>query len=105
MFTSTGITTGTPLTGGCGITLTDSALSHNLINFNNQMNNQKQQVKVAVFKVTRDEFGNIESSKFLEELWIEQTPGKSIDFAVARELKESANADEIVIKQITTVIL
>ena len=65
----------------------------------------KQQVKVAVFRVTRDEFGNIESSQFLEEMWIEQTPGKSIDFAVAKQLEEDVEADEIVIKQLQSVTL
>jgi len=68
--------------------------------FNSNDNMSKQQVKVAVFRVTRDEFGNIESSQFLEEMWIEQTPGKSIDFAVAKQLEEDVEADEIVIKHL-----
>ncbi len=102
------------LTSGCTITTTPnwyngttiiSGGSSSSLVFNSDNNMSKQQVKVAVFRVTRDEFGNIESSQFLEEMWIEQTPGKSIDFAVAKQLEEDVEADEIVIKQLQSVTL
>ena len=110
--------TSSDLTSGCILTTTNTAGYTTTINPNwyngntiinggsstsltfNTNNMNKQQVKVAVFRVTRDEFGNIESSQFLEEMWIEQTPGKSIDFAVAKQLEEDVEADEIVIKHL-----
>jgi hypothetical protein len=65
--------------------------------------NMQQQVKVAVFKVTRDESGKIQTSTFLQEMWIEKTAGLSVDFAVAKQLKEDVKPSEIVIKEIYTV--
>ena len=65
--------------------------------------NMQQQVKVAVFKVTRDESGKIQTSTFLQEMWIEKTAGLSVDFAVAKQLKEDVKPSEIVIKEIFTV--
>jgi hypothetical protein len=113
VFATTGTLTATPGTLNYHTTINPnwydgntiiSGGSSTSITFNtNNMN--KQQVKVAVFRVTRDEFGNIESSEFLEEMWIEQTPGKSIDFAVAKQLEEDVEADEIVIKQLQSVTL
>jgi hypothetical protein len=38
-------------------------------------------------------------------MWIENKPGVSIDFAVAKKLDNKYEADEIVIKQITTISL
>jgi hypothetical protein len=38
-------------------------------------------------------------------MWIEKKPGISIDFAVARELGDEWEADEIVIKEIYHVII
>jgi hypothetical protein len=68
-------------------------------------NNMNQQVKVAVFKVTRNKHNEIKSSEFITEMWIENKPGVSIDFAVAKKLDNKYEADEIVIKQITTISL
>jgi hypothetical protein len=68
-------------------------------------NNMNQQVKVAVFKVTRNKNNEIKSSEFITEMWIENKPGVSIDFAVAKKLDNKYEADEIVIKQITTISL
>lgn len=73
-----------------------------LINNSNIMN---QQVKVAVFKVKRNKQNQIISSTFIDEMWIEDKPGVSIDFAVAKKLANKYEADEIVIKQIYTVTL
>jgi hypothetical protein len=68
-------------------------------------NNMNQQVKVAVFKVTRNKHNDIKSSEFITEMWIENKPGVSIDFAVAKKLDNKYDAYEIVIKQIHTVTL
>jgi hypothetical protein len=38
-------------------------------------------------------------------MWIEKKPGISIDFAVARELGDEWEADEIVIKEVYIVTL
>jgi len=111
VFATTGTLTATPGTLNYHTTInpntnwsTISSGTSVIFNPDNNMSS-KQQVKVAVFRVTRDEFGNIESSQFLEEMWIEQTPGKSIDFAVAKQLEEDVEADEIVIKQLQSVTL
>lgn len=68
-------------------------------------NNMNEQVKVAVFKVTRSKHNEIKSSEFITEMWIEKKPGVSIDFIVARKLDGKYDAYEIVIKQIFTVTL
>ena len=64
-----------------------------------------QQVKVAVFQVTRNKHNEIKSSTFIDEFWIEKKPGISIDFAVAKKLDGKYEADEIVIKEQYTVTL
>jgi len=73
----------------------------------NQINqkNMNQQAKVAVFRVTRNAIGDIASSEFLQEFWIQKKAGVSIDFTVAKLLKGDYPADEIVIREILTVIL
>lgn len=85
------ISSGTTISGGL-------ILNHNTTSMN-------QQVKVAVFKVTRSKHNEIKSSEFITEMWIENKPGVSIDFAVAKKLDGKYEADEIVIKQIFTVTL
>ena len=59
-----------------------------------------RQTKVAVFKVTRDEWGNINSTKFVDEFWIERKNGASIDYEVANLLEEKLPADQIIIREI-----
>ena len=56
----------------------------NPINFTQATSNQIMQNKVAVFKVTRDEFETITKTEFLKELWVETKNGQSVDFQVAR---------------------
>ena len=85
------ISSGTTISGGL-----------TLINNGTSMN---QQVKVAVFHVTRNKHNEIKSSTFIDEFWIEKKPGVSIDFAVAKKLDGKYEADEIIIKEIYTVIL
>ena len=92
VFTTSGtVSTGTVITGG--LTLNNNTCSMN------------QQVKVAVFQVTRNEKEQISSSKFINEFWVEKKPGTSVDFAVARLLGDKYEADQIVIKEIFTVTL
>jgi hypothetical protein len=68
-------------------------------------NNMNQQVKVAVFKVTRNKHNEIKSSEFIDEFWIERKSGISIDYAVAKKIGYKYEADEIIIKEIYTVTL
>ncbi len=75
------------------------------LTLNNNSSSMKQQVKVAVFKVTRNKHNEIKSSTFITEMWIEKKPGISIDFAVCKHLENKYEADEIVIKEIYTVTL
>ena len=85
------ISSGTTISGG--------------LTLNNNTTSMNQQVKVAVFKVTRNKHNGIKSSEFITEMWIENKPGVSIDFAVAKKLDNKYEANEIVIKQIFTVTL
>jgi hypothetical protein len=81
-----------------------TTINGNLI-LNNNSTNMNQQVKVAIFKVTRNKHNEIKSSEFITEMWVENKPGVSIDFAVAKKLDNKYEANEIVIKQIFTVTL
>jgi hypothetical protein len=75
------------------------------LTLNNNTTSMNQQVKVVVFKVTRNKHNEIKSSTFITEMWIEKKPGISIDFAVARALGDEYEADEIVIKEVYIVTL
>lgn len=73
----------------------------NSLTFNNLNSmHRNQQVKVAVFGVKRTEDGNIQSSKFIKELWVERKEGISIELVVAKELDSDYNPEEIVVKEI-----
>lgn len=64
-------------------------------------NMRPQQVKVAVFTITRDEDTNeINSTKFVKELWIERKNGTSIDLIVAKQLDENFDPETTVIREI-----
>ena len=103
-FTSTGISgtlsylSGTTYsgTGGIGTTQPNVALGtyhqapgavsfNTPITFTQSTSKQIMQNKVAVFKVTRDEFETITKTEFLKELWVETKNGQSVDFQVARD--------------------
>ena len=84
---------------------TDISVNGNLVINTNKATGMSQQVKVAVFKVTRNEEGVIISTKNIAEYWIEKKPGISIDYAVAKLLKDDLHPEEIIIKEIFTVIL
>ena len=88
-----------------GTTLTTGTTIYGGLTLNNNGTSMNQQVKVAVFKVTRNKHNEIKSSTFITEIWIEKKPGISIDFAVCKHLENRYEADEIVIKEIYTVTL
>ena len=103
--TSIGTSTSLGCIGGVVTHFDNTALltsSNNSLTFNNQ-NNMTQQVKVAVFEITRDEKGKITSSKFLKELWVEKKNGISIDLVVAKELDKNFDPQNIVVKEIYSV--
>jgi len=91
-------------TTGTNYISSGTTISGGLI-LNNNTTSMNQQVKVAVFHVTRNKHNEIKSSTFIDEFWIEKKPGVSIDFAVAKKLDGKYEADEIIIKEIYTVIL
>ena len=88
-----------------GTTLPTGTTIYGSLTLNNNGTSMNQQVKVAVFRVTRNKHNEIKASEFIQEMWIEKKPGVSIDFAVARELGDEYEAAEIVIKEIFTVTL
>jgi len=98
-YSGTSITT---ITDGSGLTLQGNST----INFSNQIQNNMapRQVQVAVFTITRDEDTNeINSTKFLKELWIEQKNGTSIDLLVAKQLGSDFDPELTIIKVLSTV--
>jgi hypothetical protein len=91
-FTTTGTLSGSPSTYltdfriSSGTTASPHSLSlSNPINFTQSTSKQIMQNKVAVFKVTRDEFETITKTEFIKELWVETKNGQSVDFQVARD--------------------
>ena len=107
--TTSGLTSGciSLSNGTSGLTLTAPSSYGTTITYSNQINNNmnQQQVKVAVFKVTRNKHNEIKSSEWVADFWIEKKPGVSIDYAVAKQLDTKYEADEIIIKEIYTVTL
>lgn len=63
------------------------------------------QVKIVIFKVKRDEDNSIISSEFVKEFWAEKIDGVSIDLLAAKELEDSFNPKEVVVKEMYTVNL
>ena len=94
---------GTTLT--TGTTSTTGTTINGSLTFNNNSSSTNMQVKVAVFKVTRNKHNKIKSSTFIDEFWIEKKPGISLEYAVGKRLKFQYEADEIVIKEIYNVYL
>ena len=102
---STIATTGTAYLNGTGGYISNnwevfSDISENLTVRSEPM---IQQVKVAVFEVTRDEKGKLTSTKFIKELWVERKNGISIDLVVAKQLDKDFNPENIVVKEIYSV--
>ena len=69
-----------------------------------QNNMTPKQVNVVVFTITRDADTNeINSTKFLKELWIEQKNGTSIDLLVAKQLGNDFDPELTIIKTLSIV--
>jgi hypothetical protein len=105
-FTSGGYAT---INGGSCTTLGTSYISNGTtisggLTLNNNISSMNQQVKVIVFKVTRNKHNEIKSSEFITEMWIEKKPGVSIDFAVAKKLDNKYEADEILVQNYLKII-
>ena len=99
-YSGTAITT---ITDGSGLTLQgNSTINYSTNQFQNKMT--PKQVNVAVFTITRDvDTNEINSTKFLKELWIEQKNGTSIDLLVAKQLGNDFDPELTVIKILSTV--
>jgi len=95
---------GTTINGGTGLTLQGTSTinySHSNLISNNM---RPTQAKVAVFTITRDSDTNeINSTKFVKELWVEQKNGTSIDLIVAKQLDKDFDPETTVIKVLSTV--
>ena len=63
------------------------------------------QSKLVVFKVERDEKGNVKSSTFVKEFWVEKLPNVSIELLAIKELDPGFEPNEIVVREILTVHL
>jgi hypothetical protein len=90
------------LNGYSGLTLTGNST----LNYSNQIQNNMRptQAKVAVFTITRDSDTNeINSTKFVKELWVEQKNGASIDLIVAKHLDKDFDPETTIIKVLSTV--
>lgn len=67
-------------------------------------NMNTKQVKVAVFTITRDvDTNEINSTKFVKELWVERKNGASIDLIVAKQLDVDFDPETTVIKELFTI--
>jgi len=90
---STGTTLNTNLNGTNNTYLTDYTFNPN--------NMTPKQVHVAVFTITRDADTNeINSTKFVKELWVEIKNGASLDLVVAKELKGDFDPETTVVREI-----
>ncbi len=94
--TGTSTDSGVVLRGNSTINYSSLTVSSN--------NMRPTQVKVAVFTITRDvDTNEINSTKFLKELWVEQKNGASIDLIVAKHLDKDFDPETTVIKVLSTV--
>lgn len=94
--TTTNITSGLTLQGNSTINYSHSNLTPNSM--------RPTQAKVAVFTITRDSDTNeINSTKFVKELWVEQKNRASIDLIVAKHLDKDFDPETTVIKVLSTV--
>ena len=86
-----------------GLTLQgNSTINYSTNQFQNNMT--PRQVNVAVFTITRDADTNeINGTKFVKQLWVEQKNGASIDLIVAKELDKDFDPETTVIKVLTTI--
>jgi hypothetical protein len=75
-----------------------------ILTISNSNNMTSRQVKVAVFTITRDvDTNEINSTKFVKELWVEKKNGTSIDLIVAKQLDADFDPETTVVKELFTV--
>ena len=75
-----------------------------ILTVSNSNNMTPRQVKVAVFTITRDSDTNeINSTKFVKELWIEKKNGTSLDLLVAKHLDKDFDPETTIVREIYTV--
>lgn len=88
-----------------GLTLSgNSTINYSHLNLTPTSNMRPTQAKVAVFTITRDaDTKEINSTKFVKELWIEQKNGASIDLLVAKQLDKDFDPEFTIIKILSTV--
>ena len=86
-----------------GLTLQgNSTINYSTNQFQNNMT--PRQVNVAVFTITRDADTNeINSTKFVKELWIEKKNGTSLDLLVAKHLDKDFDPETTIVREIYTV--
>lgn len=95
-------TTITNFTDGPGLTLSGNSTINYSTNLH--INNMRtQQVHVAVFTVERNDKNEINSTKFVKELWVEQKNGTSIDLLVAKQLDKEFDPETTVVRVLYTV--
>lgn len=83
---------------GIGYGVGTTALGYLQIN-----SNQMKQVKVALFSITKDRKTNeITDTKFMEEFWVKQDPGVSLDAAAMFQLGRVIDPKKEVIKELFT---
>ena len=91
----------TPLTGTVGMGCTNPS---SILTVSNSNNMTPRQVKVAVFTITRDSDTNeINSTKFVKELWVEKKNGTSLDLIVAKQLDKDFDPETTIVREIYTV--
>ena len=80
--------------------LTGNLNTHNNLTIRDNSKHMNTQAKIAIFEVTRDEKGNINSSKFKVEFWMEKKKGASIELAAAKYLSKDFDPDLIIVKEL-----
>jgi hypothetical protein len=83
--------------------LTASGTTTGILTIANSSNMRPQQVHVAVFTVERNDKNEINSTKFVKELWVEQKNGTSIDLLVAKKLDKEFDPETTVVRVLYTV--
>jgi len=88
-----------------GVSISDSSSNYSISTaITNSKNMTPKQVNVAVFTIKRDKDTNeINSTKFVKQLWVEQKNGTSIDLLVAKELGNDFDPETTIIKVLSTV--
>lgn len=73
----------------------------------NNLNEDKmeKQVKVAIFKVTKDDDGSIVNVEFLKESWIRQKSGTSIELLASKLLDRGTDLEQIRVITLNTLTI